>query len=99
LKHENEEWVNEMLAIQALGSYEEPDIRSLIKSKITSPNWYVRVNAAEYLQKHGLNKEELEEIISLNDKYTNETLLYQYQNDEAMSKYIMELIAKGGTKE
>lgn len=99
LKEENPEWIKEMLAIQGLGRYADAEIRSLIKGKITSRNWYVRVNAAEYLQKNGLDKEELAEIIALNDKYTNETLLYQYQNDEEMSQYITEMIAKGGTKE
>lgn len=99
LKNGNEAWVEEMLAIQGLSCYTEKEVHSLIKSKITSRNWYVRVNAAEYLQKNGLGKEELLEIISLKDRYTNETLLYQYQNDKVMSAYIRELIEKGGAKE
>ena len=101
LKNGNEAWVEEMLAIQGLSRCTDAEVRSLIKNKITSRNWYVRVNAAEYLQKNGLDKEEILEIVSLDDRYTNETLLYQYQNDKVMSAYIRELIEKkekGGTK-
>jgi len=91
LKNE-EEWIRQMLAIQALGRYLEPEIRELIKGKITSQNWHVRNNAAEYLKKNGLDKEEIREIINLKDRYTNETLLYQYRDDEAMMAYISEII-------
>jgi len=98
LKSDKNAWVEEMLAIQGLSRSSDSEVRSLIKKKITSRNWYVRVNAAEYLQKNGLDKEELLEIISLKDRFTNETLLYQYQNDKVMSAYIQELIEKGGTK-
>ena len=91
LKNE-EEWIRQMLAIQALGRYSEPEIRGLIKNKITSQNWHVRVNAADYLKKNGLDKEEIREIINLKDRYTNETLLYQYRDDEAMTEYIAQMI-------
>ncbi|MBQ8280164.1 MAG: HEAT repeat domain-containing protein [Roseburia sp.] len=95
LKNE-EEWIRQMLAIQALGRYSEPEIRGLIKSKITSYNWHVRVNAADYLRKNGLDKEEICEIINLKDRYTNETLLYQYRDDEEMTAYISEMIELAG---
>ena len=91
LKNE-EEWIRQMLAIQALGRYSEPEIRGLIKKKITSQNWHVRVNAADYLKKNGLDREEIREIINMRDRYTNETLLYQYRDDEDMTAYISETI-------
>lgn len=95
LKDNKEEWIEEMLAIQGLSRYEEDEIRELIKEKITSRDWYVRVNAADYMQRHGLTKEEVAEIIALKDRYANETLRYQYQKDEGMFEYITELIEKG----
>lgn len=91
-------WVEEMLAIQGLSRNTASEVRELIKNKITSRNWYVRVNAAEYLKKNGMDKEELAEIISIKDRYTNETLLYQYQNDKEMSAYISKLIEEGGAE-
>ena len=98
LKNGSDIWVEEMLAVQGLSRVTDPEVRSLIKSKITSRNWYVRVNAAEYLKKNGMDKEELKEIIFMNDRYTNETLLYQYQDDSEMSAYINKLIKEGGPK-
>jgi len=99
LQVEDAEWIQQMLTIQGLATQGEPAIRSLIKEKITSSNWYVRVNAADYLHKNGLDKKEIKEILSMKDRYTNETLLYQYRNDEAMSKYIMETINSLNEKE
>lgn len=98
LKKEDAVWIEEMLAIQGLSSYKETEIRMLIKEKITSRNWYVRVNTADYLKKYGLEKSEIAEIVSLKDRYVNEILLYQYQNDEEMSAYITEMLEKEGVQ-
>ena len=95
LKNKDDAWVEEMLAIQGLSRFEDEEIRTLVKDKITSRDWYVRVNAADYMQRHGLTKEEVAEIVALRDRYANETLRYQYHNDESMSEYITELIEKG----
>lgn len=94
LKKQDAVWIEQMLAIQGLSSYDEPEIRALIKEKITSRNWYVRVNTADYLRKYGLEKSELAEIIAWKDRYTNEILLYQYRDDEEMSAYITEMVEK-----
>ena len=53
---------------------------------------FENVNAADYLKKNGLDKEEIREIINQKDRYTNETLLYQYRDDEAMTEYIAQMI-------
>ncbi|MGN0414736.1 MAG: HEAT repeat domain-containing protein [Agathobacter sp.] len=85
-------WVEEMLAIQGLGRWQEKEIRDLMKSRITSENWYVRVNALEYLKNSGMDEQEIAEIIGLEDPYTNEALRYQYREDPEMSDYIGRLI-------
>lgn len=85
-------WVEEMLAIQGLGRWQEKEIRDLMKSHITSENWYVRVNALEYLKNSGMDEQEIAEIIGLEDPYTNEALVYQYREDPVMSDYIGRLI-------
>ncbi len=95
LKSEHEQnWVDEMLAIQGLSHCKDEEVRRLIKSKITSRNWYVRVNAANYLKNNGMDRKEIAEIIEQKDRYTNETMLYQYREDPEMSAYIEELIKK-----
>lgn len=98
LKKQEAVWVEEMLAVQGLSSYKEPEVRALIKEKITSRNWYVRINTADYLRRYGLEKSELAEIIALKDRYTNEILLYQYRSDEEMSAFIAEMIEKEGVQ-
>lgn len=83
-----EDWVAEMIAIQALSNYEDAKVKDMIKSKITSKNWHIRNNALRYLRKSMKNKDEIYEIISRRDKYTSEALLYQYADDEEMAQYI-----------
>ncbi len=85
-------WVDEMMAIQGLGSYYDEKVMNAIRIRITSSNWYIRSNAAAYLRKHNISKEEIGNLIRLNDKYANEALIYEYKNDDEMLKYISKLI-------
>lgn len=94
LKDVDSDWVEEMLAIQGLLDCTESEIRELIKGKINSPHWYVRNNAVEYFKKNGISKEELADVVTMNDQYALESLLYQYQDDEDMVQYITELMEK-----
>lgn len=94
LKTETADWVKQMLAIQALKTYNDNEVVSAVKSKITDRNWYVRINALEYLVANGLESDDIKEIIELNDKYAMETLLYLFKNDEEKSKLISEVLEK-----
>lgn len=94
LKTETADWVKQMLAIQALKTYNDNEVVSAVKSKITDRNWYVRINALEYLVANGLDSDDIKEIIELNDKYAMETLLYLFKNDEEKSKLISEVLEK-----
>ena len=66
----------------------------VIKTKITDRNWYVRINALEYLVANGLDNDDIKEIIELNDKYAMETLLYLFKNDEEKSALISKVLEK-----
>jgi hypothetical protein len=92
LKDSETFWVEQLLAIQALNEYDEPLVKHVIKEKITSKNWHVRINAISYLHDHTLSREEIFYILSLNDQYTNEALLYYYKDDKEISEYIIETI-------
>ncbi len=94
LKNDENFWIDQLLAIQSLESYKDPLVRSLIKDKITSENWNIRTNSIAYLHKHGLTKEEIYGILALRDKYTNETLLYYYKDDQEISQYIINVLEK-----
>jgi hypothetical protein len=83
-----------MLAIQILKAYNDEEVVSVIESKITDRNWYVRINALEYLVANGLDNDDIKEIIELNDKYAMETLLYLFKNDEEKSALISKVLEK-----
>ncbi|MDO4481928.1 MAG: hypothetical protein Q4C14_04270 [Bacillota bacterium] len=92
LKNDNAVWIEKMLAIQGLGCYDDDEVKSEIRKLLTSPNWYVRVNAVEYMHKTGLTKDQIFDILYLKDKYANESLLYQYRNDKEMTRYIVNTV-------
>lgn len=92
LKASEEDWVRQMISIQALSNYEEPEIVELMKDKITDRNWHIRSNALNYLYRRGMSQEEVYEILAKRDKYTNEALLYRYSADEEMSAFINQTI-------
>ncbi len=99
LKTEKSDWIKQMLAIQGLRKYSEPEIESVIKSKITDRNWYVRLNALEHLFANGLDNERLAEIFETKDKYAIETLLYLFKNDKEKSDYITKALEKMTSQE
>ena len=92
LRRENVVWIKEMLAIQGLRSYEDEEVRGAVKKKITSRDWHVRNHAVEFLYQKGLDRTQLRELLYLKDKYANESLLYQYKEDEEMTPFITDTI-------
>ena len=81
-----------MLSIQALRRYDDREAHDAIFKKITSPNWYVRVNAVQYLHDRGLSREDVFDILYQKDRYANESLLYQFRGDKEMTRYIVDTI-------
>lgn len=92
LQRDNVVWIEQMLAIQGLKHYSDAGVKALIGAKITSSNWYVRLNAVSYLHDHNMSKDDIFNILSIKDKYANEALLYQYKEDSEMSTYIMNTV-------
>ena len=88
LQRENVIWVKQLLAIQGLERYEDAAVWAVMKEKVTSRDWYVRNSAIAFLHKKGMQRQELAELLSLNDKYANESLLYQYKDDKETSAFI-----------
>lgn len=96
LKEPNQSWIEQMLSIQGLAHNDTQPVRAAIESKITSPDWYVRLNAAEYLQKHHLTRQEIYDILSLRDRYSAEILRYCCRNDPELAAYIDMLLLQMG---
>ena len=92
LKNEESAWVEQMLAIQCLGSYRDEEIYQTIKGKATSRHWYIRTNAVEYLYRQGISQDEIAEILRTQDRYASEALLYQYRDDHEMTMFMIRTI-------
>lgn len=92
LADDNAPWIEQMLSIQALRRYDDREAHDAIFKKITSPNWYVRVNAVQYLHDRGLSREDVFDILYQKDRYANESLLYQFRGDKEMTRYIVDTI-------
>lgn len=103
LADDSASWVRQMLAIQALGRYDDAEVRTAILKKVTSANWYIRVNAVRYLGEKGLSQDEVFNLLYLRDRYANDSLLYQFRGDKEMTRYIVNTIqflnAQDGTAE
>lgn len=89
LSSEDTFWIVQTLSIQGLRSYNDDFTKSLIMSKISHSNWYVRLNASKYLYHQQIKACELFSILAQQDQYANEILLYQYRNDQIFSNYIL----------
>ncbi len=92
LEKEETPWVEQMMAIQALGSYGDDAVREAVLKKVTSRIWYVRTYAIAYLHRLGLTREKIFDILYLRDKYADDALIYQYRNEKEMSRYIIDTI-------
>ncbi|MBR2852118.1 MAG: hypothetical protein IKB91_06980 [Anaerotignum sp.] len=92
LQRENVIWIKQMLEIQGLQNYDDAEVRAAVKKKITSRDWHVRNNAVAFLHRKGLERAELQELLHLQDRYANESLLYQYKEDAETSAFIMDTI-------
>ena len=92
LGREDSPWMDQMLAIQALESSGDATVRTMVRKKVTSRNWYVRTKAISYLHRWGLTKPQIYDILSLRDSYADDALLYQYRNEKELSHYIIDTI-------
>lgn len=92
LRNPQENWIRQMLAIQAMQSYRDQEVYDCVYSFITSRDWYVRTNAIEYLYRYGISKEQIREILLRGDRYANESLLYQYRKDEEITRFISDTL-------
>lgn len=92
LADENAPWLQQLLSVQGLRRYDDPEVYAAVTSKITSSNWHVRVNAVEYAYSKGLSRDQINEILYKKDWYANESLLYQYRGDAEMTRYIIDTI-------
>ncbi len=72
-------WEYKALAATALANYPTAQTECILKDLLVNRNWYVRYNAAESLERIGVEYDELIDIFEGNDRYASEMLRYRFE--------------------
>lgn len=70
-------WEYASIASGALAAYPGEETIRVLKDNLRVANWYVRLNAAESLERLGVEYGELVDVLNGNDRYAREILAYQ----------------------
>lgn len=84
LSGDETKWEGSAICASALASYSGEEVIEALRRAVHSRNWYVRYNAAESLQKLGMNYEKLLDIIRGGDRYAREMVMYRLEENELM---------------
>lgn len=70
-------WEAAAVAVLSLGNFAPNEIViSVLEEALTSRNWYVRMNSAKSLCQLGLSQDELDKILSTEDRYAKDAINY-----------------------
>ena len=75
-----------VVALTALRNYPSQKTFEILRSKISSPYWFVRYNAAESLEMLGVRYDELVDIFDGSDRFAREMMQYQFDQRYAENK-------------
>jgi len=75
-----------IVALTALRNYPSQKTLEILRSKINSPYWFVRYNAAESLEVLGIRYDEMAEVFDGDDRFAREMLQYQFDQRYAENK-------------
>lgn len=70
-------WEYAAISISALGRYQGKSVMETLFEAIHSSNWYIRYNASSSLEAHGLDYNNLLEIVGGQDRYAREIMMYR----------------------
>lgn len=79
-------WEYAAIAATALASYPGDETVHVLKARLGSRNWYVRLNAAKSLEDLGLGYAELIDVFEGGDRYASEILRYCMDMKKAREK-------------
>ncbi len=88
-------WEYMAVSVSSLAGYPGEDVIHALMNAIHSSNWYVRFNAAESLQAHGLGYEELLEVVGGQDRYAREMMMYRLDRQHLEEEDTMEKAVLG----
>lgn len=72
-------WEYATVSLSALASYRSREVTEIFKSCLHSSNWHIRAAAAEGLERQGADYNDLTEIVSGNDRYAREMMMYRLE--------------------
>lgn len=79
-------WEYMAIAATALSSYPGERTVEVLKGLLSDRNWYVRYNAAESLERLGLDYDDLIDIFEGGDRYASEMLRYRFDRKKLKRK-------------
>lgn len=74
-----ENWEYAAISATALARYPGDDVIEVLTAAMHSSNWYIRYNAAESLEAHGLRYGDLIDIVGGKDRYAREMIMYRLE--------------------
>ena len=90
-KEQERPWQYAAIAASALAAYPGDETVEILKKKLSSRNWYVRLNASKSLEILGLGYADLIDIFDGSDRYAREILLYRFDMRKAKEKEAAEV--------
>lgn len=79
-------WEYKAITATTLATYPSPQTETILKELLCSPNWYVRYNASESLERLGVKYEEMIDIFEGHDRYASEMLRYRFDRKKLTEK-------------
>lgn len=79
-------WEYTAISCFALAAYPGRRTEKLLKKKLSSRSWFVRLNAAQTLQRLGLEYADLLDIFEGGDRYAGEIMRYQFDHKRLTEK-------------
>lgn len=70
-------WEYAAVSVSCLARYCGDDVVELLTEAVHSSNWYVRSNAADSLEAHGLDYSDLLRVVGGHDRYAREMMMYR----------------------
>lgn len=79
-------WEYRAIAASALISYPSRETEELLKLLLSDPNWHVRYNASDSLERLGLAYHDLLDVFEGRDRYASEMLRYRFDRKKLSEK-------------
>jgi hypothetical protein len=79
-------WEYRAITATALGAYPSARTEEILKQLLCDTNWYVRYNAADSLERLGVQYEDMIDIFEGQDRYASEMLRYRFDRKKLKDK-------------